>query len=95
MAELLEVAQLAHEDGVAQVQVGRGGVEADFDAQRAGGFAALFKALAQVGDADNLRRALLEQIKLFVYGQEVGHVVYQYKFRGLDEPALNLREMEG
>ena len=67
MAELLKVAQLAHQHGVAQVQVGRGGVEAGFDAQRAAGFAAVFKALAEVADADNLRRALLEQVHLFVY----------------------------
>ena len=34
MAELLKVAQLADEHGVAEVQVGRGGVEAGLDAQR-------------------------------------------------------------
>ena len=68
MAELLKVAQLAHQHGVAQVQVGRGGVEAGFHAQRAAGFAAVFQALAQVADADDLRRALLEQVHLFVYG---------------------------
>ena len=62
------MAQLAHQHGVAEVQVGRGGVEAGLDAQRATGFAALFKALAKVADADDLRRALLEQVHLFVYG---------------------------
>ena len=59
MAELLKVAQLAHQHGVAEVQVGRGGVEAGLYAQRAAGFAAVFKALAQVADADDLRRAFL------------------------------------
>ena len=68
MAELLKVAQLAHQHGVAQVQVGRGGVKAGLYAQRPAGFAALFQALAQIGDADDLRRAFLEQIHLFVYG---------------------------
>jgi hypothetical protein len=82
MAELLKMAQLAHQHGVAEVQVGRGGVKAGFDAQRASGFAALFEALAQVGDADNLRRALLEQVHLFVYGQKRGHDVFQYKVAG-------------
>jgi hypothetical protein len=68
MAELLKMAQLAHEHGVAQVQVGRGGVKAGLDAQGASGFASLFEALAQVADADDLCRALLKQIHLFVYG---------------------------
>ena len=75
MAELLKVAQLAHQHGVAQVQVGRGGVEAGLDAQRASGFAALFQALAQIAHADDLRRALLEQVHLFVYGHERAHLV--------------------
>jgi hypothetical protein len=34
VAELLEVAQLADEHGVAEVQIGRGGIEAGLDAQR-------------------------------------------------------------
>ena len=68
VAELLKVAQLAHEHGVAQVQVRRGGVKAGFDAQGTAGFAALFKALAEVADTDDLRRAFLEQVHLFVYG---------------------------
>ena len=33
VAELLEVAELAHEDGVAEVEVGGGGVEAGLDAE--------------------------------------------------------------
>ena len=83
VAELLKVAQLAHQHGVAQVQVGRRGIEAGFHAQRAAGFAALFKALAQVGDADDLRRAFLQQIQLFVDGQKLAHAVFQYKVRQL------------
>jgi hypothetical protein len=67
VAELLKVAQLAHQHGVAQVQVRRGGVEAGLHAQRAAGLAAVFKALAQVADADDLRGALFEQVHLFVY----------------------------
>ena len=34
VAELLEMAQLVDHHGVAEVQVGRGGVEAELDAQR-------------------------------------------------------------
>jgi hypothetical protein len=55
-------------DGVAQVQVRRGGVEAGFHAQGASGFERVFEALAQVTGADDLRRAFLEQVHLFVYG---------------------------
>jgi hypothetical protein len=69
--------------GVAEVQIGRGGVEAGLYSQRQPGFAALFEALAQVARADDLRRALLEQVHLFVYGQKGGHVVFQYKVRNL------------
>ena len=63
-----KVPQLAHQHGVAQVQVGRGGVKARFDAQGAIGFAAFFEALTQVGDANNLCRTLLQEIHLFVNG---------------------------
>jgi len=71
VAELLEVAELAHEHRVAQVEIGRGGVEAGFDAEGAAGLAAFFEALAEVGDADDFRGAFLEQVHLFVYGQKV------------------------
>ena len=88
VAELLEVAELAHQHGVAQVQVGRGGIEADLDAQRAAGFAAIFQALAQIADANDLCRALLEQVHLFVYWFERVHLVIQYKFRCVRAPSL-------
>jgi len=70
--QLLKVAQLAHQHGVAQVQVGSGGVEAGFYAEGAAGLAAVLKALSQVADADNLRRPLLEQVHLFVYRRKIG-----------------------
>src|SRR6185437_15574906 len=73
MPEVLKVLELAHQHGVAQVQVGSGGVKAGLDAQRRAGLARLFKPLAQVGDADDLRRAFLEQIKLLIYRKEVCH----------------------
>ena len=43
VAKLLEVAQLAHQHGVAQVKVGRGRVEAGLDAQRRAGLARLLR----------------------------------------------------
>jgi hypothetical protein len=62
------VAQLAHQHGVTQVQVGRGGVKPRFYAKWATGFAAIFEALAKVAYADDFCRAFFEQIHLFVYG---------------------------
>jgi hypothetical protein len=64
---------------VTEVQVGGGGVESGFDAEGAAGFAAVFEALAEVGDADDLGGAFLKQVHLFVYGQEFRHVVFKYK----------------
>jgi hypothetical protein len=73
------MAQLAHQHSVSQVQIGRSGVKAGFYAQRPSGFAAVFEALAQVAYADNLFRALLEQVHLFVYWQKLAHLVFKYK----------------
>ena len=66
MSQLLKVPQLAHQHGVAQVQIRRSRIESRLHPQRPSGFAALFQALAQVAHADNLRRALLEQVHLFI-----------------------------
>jgi len=60
------------------VQVGRGGVKAGLDAQRAASLAALFQALAQVAYADDFSRTLLKKIKLFVYRWKRAHAVFQY-----------------
>ena len=68
MAEILKVLELAHQHRVAQVQVGRSWVEPRLHTQRPSRFTAFFQALAKVGHADNLRRALLKQVHLFVYG---------------------------
>ncbi len=65
--QLLKMPQLAHQHRVPQVQVRRSRVEPRLHAQRPSGFAALFKPLAQVAHADNLRRALFQQIHLFIY----------------------------
>ena len=67
VAEVLKVLQLAHEHRVAEVQVGRGRVEAGFDAQWLAGEARGFEAFAQVGEADDLGRAFLEQVELVFY----------------------------
>jgi hypothetical protein len=52
------------------MEVGRGGVKAGFHAQGASGFAAVFQALSQVAGANDFRSALLEQVHLFIDGQE-------------------------
>ena len=43
VAEILEVLELAHEHGVAEVQVGRGGIESGLDAERHAGLARFFQ----------------------------------------------------
>ena len=70
MAEVLEVLQLAHQHRVTQVQIGCGGVEAGFNAQRNAGAARLFEPGTQgVGSAvvdggDDLGCALGDQVEL-------------------------------
>jgi hypothetical protein len=56
-----------------EVQVGRGGVEAGLDAQRASGFAALFEALPQVARTDDRLRVkiLAYQLKYKVRGPAI------------------------
>ena len=84
MAQLLEVAQLAHEHCVPEVQVGCGGVEPGLDAQRDALDARLFEARAQgilgrgVGCGDEFGDALGDEVELIVYRREAsrgcGHV---------------------
>ena len=68
MAEILEVLHLAQEDGVAEVEVGRGGVEAGFDAEGAALLGGVDQPLAEVFFADDLRHALAQVRELFVDG---------------------------
>jgi hypothetical protein len=87
MAKLLEVAQLAHEHGVAEVKIGGGWVESCFDAEGATGFERVFQALAEVSEADDFGGAFLEQVELVrnwwkCDGWEGGHVEYKYKVAG-------------
>ncbi len=64
VAHVLEVLHLAEEHGVAQVQVGRGGIEADLDFQRP----ADADARLELFLADELDEALLEIRDLFFQG---------------------------
>ena len=68
MAQVLEMFHLAQQNGVAQVQVGRGGIEAGFHPQRAAGLGRLHQAFAQIFFANDLRQTLLQVGHLFVDG---------------------------
>ncbi len=70
VAQILEVLELAHEHRMAQMEVGRRRVKAGLHAQGAAGLARFFQTLAQIGDADDLRCALLQVVQLFVDGRE-------------------------
>jgi hypothetical protein len=64
--EVLKVLHLAQQHGVAQVQVGRGGIEAGLDAQFAAGGGGCNQPLAKIFFANDLRHALAQIRKLFV-----------------------------
>ena len=62
MAELLEVLHLPDHDRVPEVNVGRGGIEADFDGQRRPARKLRFQIIA----FDEIDRPLAEEVELFV-----------------------------
>jgi hypothetical protein len=51
---------LAQQDGVAQVQIGRGGIEAGLHAQRPAGLGGLNQSFAQVFFANDLGQTFLQ-----------------------------------
>ncbi len=74
MAELLEVAQLADQDGVAQMQVRRGGIEAGLDAHGHARRSRLRNALTQRLQRNDLRRPLGNQIELLLDRRKRRHI---------------------
>ena len=66
VSHVLEMFELANEDSMAQVQVGRGWIEAGFYAQRFAGSARLLQLLAQLGFANDLRGAFANVGELLV-----------------------------
>ena len=66
--QILKVLHLAQQHRVAQVQIGRRGIEARFHAQRTAGLFGLDQALAQVLFADQVGQAFLQVRQLFVDG---------------------------
>ena len=67
MPEILKMLHLAQQNRVAQVQVGRGGIEAGLDAKRTAVGCGLLQALAQVFLANELGQAFLDVGELFVH----------------------------
>src|SRR6266550_4523116 len=63
--------ELSQNDGVAQVQVRRGRVHAQLDAQRLAGLGRRFELGAQIFFTNNFRRAFAQVGDLFVYRLEL------------------------
>ena len=72
------MAQLADEDGVAKVEIGRGGVEAGLDAHGLAGGDGLADALFEGFEGEDLGGAFGDEVELVFYGGK-GHVVFKYK----------------
>jgi len=62
MTEILKLPQLSEDDRVAEVNVGTGWIDTEFDAQRP----AKREFFTQFGLADNLRRPLFQRGERFV-----------------------------
>jgi len=72
--ELLEVAQLADQHGVSQMQVRRGGIEPRLDAHGHARRPRLRDALAQRLQRNDLRRPLRNQVQLLVNRRKRRHI---------------------
>ena len=70
VAHVLKVLELAHEHGVAEVEVGGGGIESGFHAHGLAGGERFLDALAQVALANDFGRALAQVVQLLVDGWE-------------------------
>ena len=70
VAEILEVLELADKHGVAQVQVGRGGIKAGFDAQRLAALEGFFEALAQIALTNDFDRTFAQVGQLLGDGRD-------------------------
>ena len=81
VAQVLKMLHLTDEDGVAKVEVGSGGVEADFDPEGAAFLIDLGEPGAKVLFADQLGQALLDISNLFVDGRP-GHPCHFTRYSG-------------
>jgi hypothetical protein len=57
--EILKMLELANDDGVAQVEIGRRGIKANFHAQRPAGTGIIGETFSKVFFANELREAFL------------------------------------
>ena len=71
MPEILEMLHLPQQDSVAQMQIGRRGIESCFHAQWPARFFGLNQALAQFFFPDQIREPLFQICKLFVDGHSI------------------------
>ncbi len=75
MTHVLKVLQLAHQHRMAEMQVGRSGIESRLHAHGLAGGERLLDPLAQVALADDLRRAFAQVGELLVNRREWRHVL--------------------
>ena len=72
VAHVLKMFQLAQHHGVAEMKIGRGGVDAEIDAQRLAGFERFRELRFQLFFANDFGGAFFQVRELFVYGFEFG-----------------------
>jgi hypothetical protein len=73
MPEVLKMFQLSQQDGVAEMKVRGGGIEARLNSKRLASGARLFQLLAQLRLLHNFRGAFLYVCQLFVNRREGRH----------------------
>ncbi len=73
VTELLEVAQLADQNGVAEVKIGSGGIEARLDPHRLAGCNGLLDTLFESLDGDDLGGTFGDEIELVFNGWKCRH----------------------
>src|SRR4030095_2563504 len=86
MAEILEVAQLAQDDRVAQMKIGRGGVEPQLDLERSASLARSLELLRELRRPHEVGRAASDDPELLVDRRELQTAqatgVVSHRFRG-------------
>jgi hypothetical protein len=75
VTEILEVLHLPEEHGVTEMQIGRGGVEADLHDQRLTGLLRSFELRAQFFPADDVDASFGEIAELFVCGHASAYYI--------------------
>ena len=71
--QVLKMFQLAHHHGVAEMQIGRGGIDAEFHAQRLAGFQRVLQLGAKFILRNNFSHAFAQVSELFFNRLEIRH----------------------